>query len=141
MCRLLERGRTETEARAEEIHASQKLERELRLAEETCGLSDLVGSLRRDARDMEQQNESLRNLIAEHEVALEHAQGRLRRKEVPQDALSAVTSEAELLEWQQELTEGMHTALSRLQERHLQLRLEARMQEARDASLCKICYD
>jgi len=111
--------------------------------EETCvrHLSNLVVSLLRDARDMERQNESLRNQIGEHEVALEHALGRLRRKEVPQDAVSTVTSEAELLEWQQELTEGMHTALSRLQERHLQLRLEARMQEARDASLCKICYD
>jgi len=146
MGRLLERGRSEMEARATEIRTYQKLERELRSecqAAETRArhLSDLVGSLRRDARDMERQNESLRNRIGEHEVAFGHVQERLWRKEVPQEAASAVTSEVELLEWQQELTEGMRTALSRLQERQLQLRLEARMQEARDGALCKICYD
>jgi len=139
MGRLLERGRSEMEARVGEIRTYQKLERELRSecqAAETRArhLSDLVGSLRRDARDMERQHEGLRN-------RLEDVQGRLWRKEVPQEAASAVTSEVELLDWQRELTEGTHTALSRLQERQLQLRLEARIQEARDAALCKVCYD
>merc|ERR1719433_1287028 len=90
---------------------------------------------------MERQNETLRNRIEEREVALGDIQGRLRRKEVPQEAANSVTSEVELLEWQRELTEDTHTALSRLQERQLQLRLEARIEEARDAALCKVCYD
>lgn len=146
MGRLLEHGRSELESRAGDIRNYQKLERELRSecqAAETRArhLSDLVGSLRRDGRDMERQHEHLRNRVEEREVALEEIQGRLRRKEVPQEAASAVTSEAELLEWQRELTEDMHAAMSRLQERHLQLRLEARIEEARDAALCKVCYD
>jgi hypothetical protein len=146
MDRLLERGRSEMEARAGEIRNYQKLERELRSecqAAETRArhLSDLVGSLRRDARDMERQSEALKDRIQEREVTIGHIQGRLQRKEVPQEAASAVTSEVELLEWQRELTEDMHKALSRLQERQLQLRLENRIEEARDAALCKVCYD
>lgn len=145
MARLAERRRSELEGRNEEIRSHQKLERELRAeihdAEVRChSLSTMIASMRADMREVERTSEGLRCQLAEAGAELVDLRARLQRREAPQEATAAVTSEAELVAWEKELHEGLQLALGRVAERRTQLRVAA-LVDFRDTALCKICYD
>jgi len=83
----------------------------------------------------------VRRQVSSMEADLRKQRARLAWWEAHDDALTAVTTENEVVDWERKHQVATQATLSKLMDRRVELRVAAVASAAQDSVLCKICYD
>jgi len=109
------------------------------LMEKCQNLSECCNRLQTLVEEQEHTVEELRGQAADRDLELQHSRRRLAVLDDPQKAAEAMTTEDELITWENEVKDMMHRTLREIAERRISVRVAKFTAE--DASLCKICFE
>jgi len=153
----VERERLELEQQRASMHRQEEDMRRTRRAQEEreSDLRRRVSMLEAKCKEVQVERDGYINAARERTVALAEfrrqvssmegdlrkQRGRLAWWEAHDDALTAVTTESEVVDWERKHQVATQAALSKLMEKRVELRVAAAASAAQDSVLCKICYD